>query len=463
MQLYLANRRPARTVPKPQLRDGSRVAVIGSGPAGSFFTYFLLEMSRRTDLALEVDVYEARDFTLPSPQGCNMCGGIISESLVQNLAAEGIVLAPDVIQRGIDGYVLHMDAGTVRIETPAREMRIGAVHRGSGPKAAQAGRWESFDGHLQAMAIGKGARLVKGRVDEISIVDARPAVRVRGGATVVYDLLAACVGVNSPTLKLFEALGIGYRRPAVTKTLIREYRLGDEVIRRTIGTSMHVFLLKIPRLEFAAIIPKGEYVTMCLLGEDIDGALVDAFVRAPEVIACMPPGWDPEQRACQCLPHINVGSAATCFADRMVFVGDCGVTRLYKDGIGAAYRTAKAAARTAVFEGIAAEDFQRHFDPVRRTIVRDNLIGRTAFGFVRLVQRAPFLRRAVLRMTAAEQRKPARQRPMSGVLWDMFSGSAPYADIVARMLRPALIATLLPSVIAAIPRKHVRKIVTRPS
>jgi len=33
---------------------------------------------------------------------------------------------------------------------------------------------------------------------------------------------------------------------------------------------MHVFLLDIPRLEFAAIIPKGDYATVCLLGEDIE-------------------------------------------------------------------------------------------------------------------------------------------------------------------------------------------------
>ena len=30
-----------------QLEAGSRVGVIGGGPAGSFFSYFLLQMSRR--------------------------------------------------------------------------------------------------------------------------------------------------------------------------------------------------------------------------------------------------------------------------------------------------------------------------------------------------------------------------------------------------------------------------------
>ena len=53
-------------------------------------------------------------------------------------------------------------------------------------------------------------------------------------------------------------------------------------------------------------------------------------------------------------------------------IGDCGVTRLNKDGIGAAYRTAKAAARTAIFEGVSAEDFRKHYWPVCQAISGDN-------------------------------------------------------------------------------------------
>ena len=74
------------------LDNGSRVAVIGGGPAGSFFTYFLFEMAERIGMELAVDIYEPRDFSNAGPQGCNMCGGILSESLVQLLATEGINL-----------------------------------------------------------------------------------------------------------------------------------------------------------------------------------------------------------------------------------------------------------------------------------------------------------------------------------------------------------------------------------
>lgn len=440
---------PTRDGDKLRLDDESRVAVIGGGPAGSFFSYFLLQMARRLGLTLRVDLYEPRDFLQPAPQGCNMCGGIISESLVQNLAAEGINLPSSVIQRGIDSYVLHMDVGSVQIATPLHEMRIGAVHRGAGPRDIADRRWESFDHHLLDLAVAQGAKLVAARVDEVGWHDGRPTIKTRREDARAYDLVAVAAGVNSPTLKLFETLRIGYRRPAVTKTLIREYQLGERVINETLGGSMHVFLLNLPRLEFAALIPKGDYVTMCLLGEDIDSALVESFVTAPEVRAAMPPGWRASERSCQCLPHINVRGVDKPYADRLVFIGDCGVTRLYKDGIGAAYRTAKSAARTAVFEGISERAFRRHYRPVCRTIVTDNMLGKLTFVFTRRVQQSRWLRRAVLRTTRAEQSKVGPDRRMSSVLWDLFSGSAPYRDIFVRMLHPAFVARFLWSVAAS--------------
>jgi hypothetical protein len=165
----------------------------------------------------------------------------------------------------------------------------------------------------------------------------------------------------------------------------------------------------------------------------------------------MPPGWVPEVRSCQCLPHINVHSVAKPYADRMVFIGDSGVTRLYKDGIGAAYRTSKAAARTAIFEGVSEAAFRRHYEPVCRSIRGDNRIGGYAFMLTRLAQRLRILRRAILAIARDEQVHGRRPR-LSSVLWDIFSGSAPYSDIFRRMFDPVLMARgvlALPGVLLA--------------
>jgi hypothetical protein len=110
------------------LQDGSRIAVVGAGPAGSLFSYFLLNMAEAVSLDIGVDLFEPRHFCHRGPAGCNHCGGIVSESLVQRLATEGIMLPDGVVQRGIESYTLHMDVGDVEIETPLAEKRIAAIY-----------------------------------------------------------------------------------------------------------------------------------------------------------------------------------------------------------------------------------------------------------------------------------------------------------------------------------------------
>jgi hypothetical protein len=46
-------------------------------------------------------------------------------------------------------------------------------------------------------------------------------------------------------------------------------------------------------------------------------------------------------------------------------------------------------------------------------------------------------------MAKAEQKKQGKYRRMSSVLWDMFTGSAPYRDVFVRTLHPSFIGGLL--------------------
>jgi flavin-dependent dehydrogenase len=427
-----------------RLGDGARVAVIGGGPAGSFFSHFFLDMASMIDLDVKLDIYEPRDYSRPGPVGCNNCGGIVSESLVQHLATEGINLPDSVVQRGLDSYVLHtVDGSVVHIDTPQSEKRIAAVHRGAGPRDQEQARWRSFDGYLQELAAGKGANIVRKRVADVSRRDGRLQVKTRDEESETYDFLVVAVGVNSPVLKVFGGLGLEYRPPRTSKTYICELRLGEEKVAEYLGSSMHVLLLNMPRLEFSALIPKGDYVTVCLLGEDIDAPLVKRFLESPQVKACFPSDFEIPENLCHCSPRINVRGAVGPFADRIVFIGDSGVTRLYKDGIGAAYRTAKAAAVTAILEGVAAEDFRRRFWPTCRSLGTDNRVGELVFQVTRVIQKLGPVRRGMVRMVEKEQRKKGAPPHMSMVLWDMFTGSAPYRDIFLRTVRPGFVSRLI--------------------
>jgi flavin-dependent dehydrogenase len=433
-----------------QLKNNSRVAVLGGGPAGSFFSYFLLRMAAMVDLNLNVDIYESRDFSHPGPTGCNMCGGIISESLVQTLVTDGIDLPPRVVQRGIDSYIFHMDKNQVRIEMPIHEKRIGAVYRGSGPKTNKNYDLTSFDAYILEKAIEKGASLRKDRITHVEWRAGKPVLSTKKGMVAEYDLMAVAVGVNSPTLKLFEQMGFGYKPPETTKTIICEYYLGQENVERYLGSSMHPFLLNIPGLDFAALIPKGEYVTACILGKSQNGDLIKTFMTNPEVRQCFPPDWSWEDKACQCSPRMNIRGAPRPFHNRLVFIGDCGISRLYKDGIGAAYRTAKSAVSTALFEGISAHDFKKHSWPHFRLIERDNRIGKLIFAIIRRVQNLSFIRRAILRMVVKEQGREKGRQDMSLILWDLFTGSAPYTAILSLMLHPFFLLKFIGSMMISL-------------
>lgn len=426
------------------LQPGARVAVMGGGPAGSLFGFFLLDLAARKGLSLYVDIYEPRDFSQTGPAGCNMCAGIISESLSQHLAMEGINLPPDVVQRGMDTYVLHTSAGTVRLTTPQNEKRIGTVFRGSGPRGAEDSPWRSFDGFLLEQAAAKGANVIRARVEDVNRTEGFVHVKSRGGSWRAYDFLAVATGVNTNALRLFRPLDTAFMPPETTQTFIREYFVGQQQIDGSLGEhTIHFFLLDMPGLDFAAIVPKGDYVTICLLGQGMTDSTLTAFLSSREVTETMPPGWQPEQPVCQCAPRINVSAAFHPFADRIVFLGDSGVSRLYKDGIGAAYRAAKAAASTAVFHGIAEEDFNHHYWHYCRTMEYDNVIGKVIFAVVRRLKPRHTAIHALIGMAASEQPLGDEQQRMSRIMWDTFTGSAPYKDIFLRFLIPAFWTRLL--------------------
>ena len=433
-----------------KLQDGSRIAVLGGGPAGAFFSFFALGMADRLGINLRIDIYESRDFERSGPPGCNMCGGIVSESLVQALAAEGIVLPDTVVRRGIDSYVLHMDVGSTKILTPLEEKRIGAVYRGAGPKGTTTTDWQSFDHHLLNMALERGATLIQDRVDGIDhSPEGLPKLHTRKGSEQTYDLLVVSAGVNTATLKLFQNLLPDYSPPGQAKTFICEFHLGRAKVGEFLGSSMHTYLLTLKGLRFAAIIPKGDYATVCMLGDKIDDQLIDTFMNTPVVKNTFPPEWRPEEKECRCLPKINVKDSPKPYGDRVLFIGDCGVSRLYKDGIGAAYKTSKAAASTVLFQGVSEDTLKKHFWPACRALKTDNTIGKLIFLVVGLMQKPRPVRRGILRMVIKEQEKTKGRKIMSSVLWDMFTGSSPYRDVLFRTMHPRFIFGLLWNLLAA--------------
>ncbi len=441
------------STPGIELANGSRIAVIGGGPAGSFFSYYALEYARVFGLSIELDIFEAKDFTRVGASGCNQCGGIISESLVQDLATDGLVIPSDIIQRKINTYTMHTEQGASVIHIPSNEHRIASVFRGCGPRGCLDKNVKGFDKYLLGLCHKKGARIIHKKVSQMELTDDGILVGHSKADVTKYDLVVGAVGLNKKSLNLFKNICPAYVKPKVTRTYISEFMMKPADIKESFGNSMHVFLLNIPRITFGALIPKENYVTLVLLGQDINKDVVQTFITSNQVRACFPEDFPVERTMpCQCYPFINIRAGDHAYADRVVMIGDSASSKLYKNGIGAAFITGKAAASTVIFEGISESHFKNYYAPICRDMDRDNQVGKLIFHVTKRIQKSPVLKRGILSLIEREQADSHSAFRMSSALWDTFTGSAGYRNILRRFLHPALLGGLLNSaVISSLP------------
>jgi len=138
-----------------------------------------------------------------------------------------------------------------------------------------------------------------------------------------------------------------------------------------------------------------------------------------------------------------VKAAKSAYGDRVILIGDSSSSKLYKNGVGSAYITGKAAARTAVFNGISEKDFRKYYQPVCKKLNLDNAIGKGIFMITTVIQKSGILKKGLYLTVVREQMKQSRKRLMSSVLWDTFTGSAPYADILKRSINPRFGGSLI--------------------
>jgi flavin-dependent dehydrogenase len=294
----------------------------------------------------------------------------------------------------------------------------------------------SFDGWLLGEAIARGATVVQQRVVEISFAGARPQVHTPT-STHTFDLVVLATGVNGHPPSLF---GVAYQPPRTEMMAQGELPAhGSASAKRSIATA-HVYLDGLPGLIFAALVPKGRFISVSILGQRLPPGAVRHFLARPEVEAVQV-GARP--RLCGCRPQISISPAQRFFADRFVAIGDAAVTRLYKDGIGSAFQTAKAAAYTAVFRGVGARDFAAGYAPACRAIQRDNRFGQLLFSLWRWSQRSPRLGEALLRALDIEAELPAAHRRWRPAVWSVLTGGASYEAICRQLMRPQAMTRLI--------------------
>jgi flavin-dependent dehydrogenase len=434
-----------------KLRNGSRIAIIGGGPAGTFFAHFALKLAQQSGLDVTITILDGKNFMRQGPPGCNMCAGVISETLLARLEEEGIRLPEERVQRHIDGYYLQTaDSGLLLTHPQARQGAISTVYRGSGPRYWPATSDVSFDDFLLSHVKDRGVQVIEQVVQDIVLpTDASQPIRLRCGSQnsqteFEAELVVGAFGLNTAILEKVVALGFGYRPPRFVRAFQAELRLGEDHIRRRLGNNIYVFSLGLSRIRFVAFTPKREHVTVSVIGFQ-DAAVSDLreVLAQPAVRPLLPPGDVLAERYCRCRPRIGITPARKPFTDRLVIVGDASCSRYYKNGLESAFVTAQLAAEAAFNSGVSEPAFQTaYLRRVKQTLVRDNLYGRLLFQVHDVASRHKLLTRTYALVASSEREGDPDARLARQILWDMFTGNVPYRTIFFRGLDPRLQARL---------------------
>lgn len=456
--------------------------VVGGGPAASFFAIRVLRRARELERTLDLTILERktevcfyRPLAFCSWEGCNYCAGGISPRLADALEENGITLPEEVVEGRASEVIVHGDWKNIVLPVPEdREML--SVFRGSRPKR-RPGRYENFDTFLLHQAEQEGARVLTAEVKDVHRCSAgRPVISYQlvteeTSREIEAEFAVFAAGVNrmpgmdlaaDPLFAALAKLRPGVRPPRVRKAVICEMQAQPDLLR-TMEGEVHFAQhgSKELSIEMCSLIPKGDWMTVVLLGKSIDRASPSRYLQIAESYMALPhirrllPRRAQLRTVCACSPNMAVGAARHPFGERIALVGDMAVSRFYKDGLFSAYVTGSALADCILAEGVDRASLKRRYWPVVRGFQRDNRFGRLVFLLSRIVFSHPLLSRIVYQALLTERKtKPARKRRLADALWSIASGDSSYRAILGIIFRPASLWALAAGGVLATARNY---------
>lgn len=441
------------------LRDGANIVVIGGGPAGSFFTHFVLRLAKDHGRKVFVTVLDGRNFIQKGPVGCNMCAGVLSETLTDKMERQGIVLPGTRVQQEINGYYFQTQERGIQLHhpKPGHTPKIITVFRGNGPRFSELTTNISFDDFLLKHVASKGVKVISAVVEEIelpqhsgdfvNIVYREADVRKK----MSVDLVVGAFGLNTALIKRIVGKEFGYREPQSVRTCNAEIYLGRSFIQERFHHTIYVFALGIKPIKFAAFTPKGDYITVSLIGrEDITKVHLVEFMKHPKVRELLPEGWTLPKDLCICFPKIPVTHATHPYTNRFVIIGDASISRTYKNGIESAFDTAQLAARTIFERGVSGEDFKKgYYKPALKLLAQDNFFGNLIFRIHDYTTSKRHLVNAQIDRLLKRQ-NAWESVQINNILWNMVTGNASYKEIFFKVIDARLHMVMFPYVLSAV-------------
>ena len=435
------------------IKDGSKIVIVGGGPAGSFFADFALHKAKELGININVTIYDKKSFSRSGQLGCNMCAGVISETLYAKLKRAKIIVPEAKIQQLINGYYFRTNNYGLQLYYPEQQniTDIVTVFRGGGPKNSSDHGNISFDDCLLQHTKTHGADIVYATIKEIDLPnkpgDPVNLTTLKDGVrtNIQADLVVGAFGLNTSVVKRIVGPGVNYEPPESIRACNAELHLGKEHIEKYFGKNIFCFALGIHPIKFAAFTPKGEYITVSLVGQqDIKKEHLVRFLKHDVIRKLLPENWQIPKNLCICFPKIPVTHAKKPFADQLVIIGDASISRFYKSGIESAFHTARLAAESAFNYGISGSAFKKHYySNAKKIIGHDNFYGHLLYSINGFVTGKNDLMTPYLKYTNDNKDEWAAIR-MNEALWGMVTGNIPYRNIFFKYMSLRFQFTLLP-------------------
>jgi len=259
----------------------------------------------------------------------------------------GIPFPWHIVQKKINGYYIHSENNL---------LKLSGEHEPS-----YACRRVEFDNYLFQEAKKVGIEIFNTRVTDLDF--SREGVMVFSESNNIRaSVIVGAFGLDDGMAKIFERL-TPYRQPKFLYSIVTKIHPGEKSMEE-FGTYLHAFLpSSLPHVEFGAITPKGNHLTLNIAGKKVDADMMDQFLKLPAVKKVLPDNLN------DILPHLyyfkgkfpTLPAKGIC-GDRYVLVGDAaGLNRPFKGkGINSAIVTGIRAAEVIVDKGISKEAFQEY-------------------------------------------------------------------------------------------------------
>jgi len=216
--------------------------------------------------------------------------------------------------------------------------------------------------------------------------------------------------------------------------VVTKYHPGPEAMRE-FGAYIHAFLPGDARIEFGAVTPKGNHLTINIGGISVDSGRMDVFLNNPAVSSVLKGREYAGKIDANDLRYYKGrfpnSLAKNYYGDRFVIVGDAaGLVRAFKGkGITSGALTGIRAARTMIEHGISLTAFHENYRTANQDIIQDLPYGR----FIRLLA----INMAHVGWMDAVIYAARKDQRLQNALYDAVSAFGPYKSVLSNAIHPA--------------------------